>query len=69
MLKEREESFPNIWSTEQFAISSMLYDHMYWACQRQKNRIIAPTPPYGKFAYNKNAQSENNAVEYILSSK
>lgn len=55
MLKERGENFPNIWSTEQIAVCSVLYDHMYWACQRQNNHIISPTPPYGKFAYNKDA--------------
>lgn len=69
MLKERGENFPNIWSTEQFAICSVLYDYKYWASQRQNNHIIAPTSPYGKIAYNKNAQFENNAVEYILSQK
>lgn len=65
-LKEREENFPNIWSTEQFAICSTLRDRMYWACQGQNNHIIAPIPPHGRFAYNKNTQMENNAVEHIL---
>lgn len=43
----------------------MLHDHMYWACQEQNDHIIAPIPPYGAFAHNKNAQFENGAVEYI----
>lgn len=66
-LKERGKNFPNIWSTEQFAICSMLHDCMHWVCQGQNNHIIAAIPPYGRFAYNKNTQFENNAVEYILS--
>ena len=55
-----------MWSTEQFAICSMLHHRKYWACQGQNNHIIAPIPPYGRFAYDKNTQFEDNTVEYIL---
>jgi len=65
-VKERGENFCNIWSSEQFAICSMLHDRVYCACQGQNNHTKAPIPPYGIITYNKNTQLESNAVEYIF---